>query len=145
LHTADAKGAITRLVDLFPNEAHDDVRTQLSMSLRFVIAQHLLPARDTQPENLSRLDSMGAAKGEPARAGTRRVLAMEVLYANFAVRAGIRAGKIESLDSQIQSGRRDGMWSFDAHLRQLVQEGRIDLATAKQFAKDPAEFGANGS
>lgn len=121
LHTADAKGAITRLVDLFPTEQHDDVRTQLSMSLRYVLAQHLLPSRER---------------------GGRRVLALETLVANFPVRAAIRAGKIESLDSAIQSGRRDGMWSLDAHLRQLMQEGRIDPATARQFAKDPSEFPA---
>ncbi|MFQ5412511.1 MAG: type IV pilus twitching motility protein PilT, partial [Phycisphaerae bacterium] len=44
LHTADAKGAVTRLVDLFPAERHDEIRTQLSMSLRYVVAQHLLPS-----------------------------------------------------------------------------------------------------
>ena len=121
LHTADAKGAITRLVDLFPSETHDDVRTQLSMSLRLVVAQHLLP---------------------PPQRGGRRVLALETMTANFAVRAAIRAGKIESLDTAIQSGRKDGMVSLDACLRELVTQGRIDLATARQFAKDPGELGA---
>ena len=120
LHTADAKGAITRLVDLFPPEMHDDVRTQLSMSLRCVIAQHLL---------------------QPPQRGARRVLAMEVLMTNFAVRSSIRTGKIETLESNMQSGRKDGMWTLDTHLKQLVQEGRIDMATARQFAKDPREFG----
>jgi twitching motility protein PilT len=120
LHTSDAKGAITRLVDLFPSEVHDDVRAQLALSLQHVVAQHLLPGPD------------------PAG---RRVLAVEALTANFAVRSAIRAGKIEMLDSAIQSGRKDGMISLDAYLRDLVQQGRIDLATARQFAKDPAELG----
>src|SRR5262249_12924153 len=84
LHTADAKGAITRLFDLFPSVLHYVVPTQLSMSLRYVIAQHLLP---------------------PPQRGGRRVLAIEVLAANFAVRAAIRQGKIESIDSAIQSGK----------------------------------------
>jgi len=121
MHTADAKGAITRLVDLFPSEMHDDVRTQLSMSLRMVVAQHLLP---------------------PPQRGGRRVLALEVMVANYPVRAAIRAGKIESLDSAIQSGRKDGMITIDAYLRELVTQGRIDLATARQYAKDPGELGA---
>jgi twitching motility protein PilT len=120
LHSADAKGSITRLVDLFPAEMHDDIRTQLSMSLRYVVAQHLLPAG----------------------AGGRRVLATEVMFANFAVRSAIRQGKFESVDSAIQSGRKDGMWTLDADLRRLVNEKKISLDTARSFAKDPAEFNA---
>lgn len=119
LHTADAKGAITRMVDLFPPEQHGDIRTQLSLSLRCVIAQHLLPAGD----------------------GGRRVLATEVLTANFPVRSAIRHGKIETLDSAMQSGRKDGMWSLDADLRRLVQEGRVTIEIAREFAKDPTELG----
>jgi len=119
LHTTDAKGAVTRLVDLFPTERHDDVRTQLSMSLRFVVAQHLLPSST----------------------GGRRVLAMEVMAANYGVRNAIRLGKIESLDTAIQSGRADGMISLDADLRRLVEECRITRETARSFASDPEEFG----
>jgi twitching motility protein PilT len=122
LHTTDAKGAITRLVDLFPPVQHDDIRTQLSMSLRYVVAQHLLPGGN----------------------GGRRVLAMEAMYANFAVRNAIRQGKIEILDSTIQSGRADGMFSLDADLRRLVEGGMISVETARQFAKDPSEFGLGG-
>lgn len=121
MHTSDAKGAITRLVDLFPSERHEDVRSQLSMSLRYVIAQHLLPS-----------------------GGGRRVLAMEALYASFAVRSAIRQGKIESIDSAIQSGRKDGMFSLDHDLRRLVAEGVIGMDTARAFAKDPSEFGTGG-
>ena len=43
MHTKDAKGAVTRFADLFPHGAQDDVRTQLALSLRSVISQHLLP------------------------------------------------------------------------------------------------------
>ncbi|MBN2562993.1 MAG: PilT/PilU family type 4a pilus ATPase [Phycisphaerae bacterium] len=122
MHTSDAKGAITRLVDLFPPEQHDDIRTQLSMSLRSVVAQHLLPSGS----------------------GGRRVLAMEALSANYAVRNAIRQGKIESLDSAIQSGRMDGMFSLDHDLRRLVTDGLISMETARSFAKDPSEFGIGG-
>ncbi|MCZ6683170.1 MAG: PilT/PilU family type 4a pilus ATPase [Planctomycetota bacterium] len=122
MHTTDAKGAVTRLVDLFPVHRHDEIRTQLSMSLRYVVAQHLLPSG----------------------LGGRRTLAMEVLFANFAVRSVIRQGKIESIDSAIQSGRKDGMYSLDVDLRRLVEQGRIKIETARAFAKDPSEFGAAG-
>jgi twitching motility protein PilT len=84
-----------------------------------VISQHLLPS------------------GE----GGRRILAMEVLFASFAVRSAIRQGKIESLDSAIQSGRKDGMVSLDADLRRLLDQNLISIDTARAFAKDPTEFG----
>ncbi len=119
LHTSDAKGAITRLVDLFPTGRQSEIRTQLSLSLRFVVAQHLLPSAT----------------------GGRRVLAMEAMFANYGVRSAIRQGKIEALDSAIQSGRADGMFSLDTDLRRLLTEGRITLETARAYAQDPGEFG----
>ncbi len=123
MHTADAKGGITRLVDLFPSDRSDEIRTQLSMSLRFVIAQHLLASTT----------------------GGRRVLAMEAMFANYAVRNAIRLGKIESLDSAIQSGRQDGMFSLDTDLHRLLDACLITAETARSFAKDPGEFSGGGA
>ncbi len=116
LHTRDAKGAVTRLVDLFPHEAQDDVRTQLSLSLRSVISQHLLP---------------------PVSGEGKRVLAVEILHVNTPVRAGIKFGKIDSIESAIQTGKRDGMLTLDDDLQRLLTEGRISSDTARRFAKDP--------
>lgn len=121
LHTRDAKGALTRLVDIFPQEVQDDIRSQLAMSLRSVVSQHLLPA---------------------AQAGEKRVLALEVLHASSAVQAAVRAGKIESIESILQTGRRDGMVTLDDDLQRLVKEGRITVETARRFAKDPATITA---
>jgi twitching motility protein PilT len=116
LHTRDAKGALTRLVDIFPQEYQDDMRSQLAMSLRAVVCQHLLPAT-----------------GE----GDKRVLAMEVLLVNQQVQAAIRAGKIETIESALQTGKREGMITLDDDLQRLVREGRISAETGKRFAKDP--------
>jgi len=116
LHTQDAKGAITRLVDLFPHEAQDDVRSQLALSLRSVVSQHLLPS---------------------AHEGEKRALATEVLHVNHPVRVGIKFGKIESIESAIQTGRRDGMVTLDDDLERLVTAGKITVGTARHFAKDP--------
>jgi twitching motility protein PilT len=116
LHTQDAKGAVTRFTDLFPYEVQDDIRTQLSLSLRYVIAQHLLPNKV---------------------AGKKRALALEVMTVNHAVRAAIRNGKIESLESAIQTGKKDGMIPLDESLEGLVYAGQITPETAKRFAKDP--------
>lgn len=116
LHTKDAKGAVTRFVDLFPHEAQDDVRTQFSLSLRSVVSQHLLP---------------------PASGSGKRVLAIEVLHVNNPVRVGIKFGKIDSIDSAIQTGKRDGMMTLDEDLQRLVTAGKISPETARRFSKDP--------
>ncbi|MCP4591506.1 MAG: PilT/PilU family type 4a pilus ATPase [bacterium] len=116
LHTKDAKGAITRFVDLFPHQAQDDVRTQLALSLRFVISQHLLPS---------------------AIPGEKRVLALEQLVVNDPVRVAIKFGKIEAIESAIQTGARDGMVTLDTSLERLVQAQRITAETARRYAKDP--------
>jgi twitching motility protein PilT len=119
LHTKDAKGAVTRLTDLFPLDGQEDVRSQLSLSLRSVVCQHLLP---------------------PLTEGQKRALALEVLHVNQPVRAAIRFGKIDSIESAIQTGKRDGMIALDEDLARLVELGRISLETARRFAKDPDSF-----
>lgn len=117
LHTQDAKGAVTRLVDLFPHDAQDDVRSQLSLSLRYVISQHLLPS---------------------VNEGQKRALALEVLRVTYPVQAAIRFGKVESIENAIQTGRKDGMVTLDESLAGLASSGQISWETAKRFAKDPS-------
>jgi len=123
LHTRDAKGALTRLVDLFPHESQEDVRKQLSMSLRSVITQHLLPS---------------------AKEGEKRVLALEVLHVSSQVQAAIRAGKIESIESAIQTGKKDGMIMLDDDLQRLLRLGQITVDTARRLAKNPAAITGGG-
>lgn len=119
MHTRDAKGALTRLVDLFPHESQDDVRKQLAMSLRSVVTQHLLPA---------------------AQEGDKRVLALEVLHVNGQVQVAIRSGKIETIESAIQTGKKDGMIMLDEDLQRLVRLGKITAETARRMAKEPTSI-----
>lgn len=123
LHTKDAKGAVTRFVDLFPHDAQDDVRTQLGLSLRSVVSQHLVPA---------------------AAQGAKRVLATEIMHVNQPVRIAIKFGKIESIESSIQTGKRDGMETLDEDLQRLVITHKITIETARRFAKDPDGLSAHG-
>lgn len=116
MHTRDAKGAVTRFADLFPHDAQDDVRSQLSLALRSVVSQHLLPA---------------------ATEGEKRALALEVMHVNMPIRSAIRFGKIESIESAIQTGKRDAMYTLDEDLQRLAMTGRISMDTAQRFAKDP--------
>jgi len=122
LHTRDAKGALTRFVDLFPSQAQDDVRRQLAMSLRAVISQLLLPAVGRES----------------------RVLALEVLHVNQQAEIAIRNGRIETLESVVQTGRRDGMFSLDDDLQRLLKAGLISLETARRVAKWPEKLANPG-
>jgi twitching motility protein PilT len=115
LHTRDAKGAITRLTDLFPLDAQRDVRSQLAMSLRAVVSQRLLP---------------------DVERGARRHLALEVLWNTLPVASAIRTGKVESIDNYIVTGREDGMVSFDESVRQLLRAGLITPEVAEQNVRD---------
>jgi twitching motility protein PilT len=116
LHTRDAKGALTRYADLFTQEAQRDVRAQLALSLRAVVAQRLLP--DLVP-------------------GQKRHLALEVMWNTYPIASAIRTGKIESIDNYLQTGRNEGMVSFDESVRVLLRAGKISREVAEQNVRDP--------
>lgn len=115
LHTRDAKGAITRLPDLFPPDAQSAARSQLAMSLRAIVSQRLLPS---------------AHKSE------KRHLALEVMWNTHPVASAIRQNKVESIDNYIQTGREDGMWTCDEAVRLLLRAGKITRAVAEQNVRD---------
>lgn len=117
LHTRDAKGAIVRFADLFPQTVQSEVRAQLALCLRAVVCQHLLPS---------------------SQRGCKRQLALEVLLNNSAVAAAIRSGKVEQLDTHIQMGKAEGMITLNESVRQLWRQGRVTWQTAVQFVTDPA-------
>ncbi|MCH9002766.1 MAG: hypothetical protein IIC02_09360, partial [Planctomycetes bacterium] len=73
--------------------------------------------------------------------GEKRVLALEVMHVNQPVRAAIKFGKIESMESAIQTGKRDGMRALDDDLIRLAMTGKITMETARRFAKDPDAIG----
>jgi twitching motility protein PilT len=120
LHTRDAKGAVTRFADLFPQDAQRDVRSQLAMSLRAVVSQRLLP---------------GAERGGKCQ------LALEVLWNTHPIANAIRVGKVESIDNYLVTGRDEGMIGFDESIRQLYRAGRITRATAERNVSDAALLG----
>ncbi len=115
LHTRDAKGAITRFADLFPQDAQRDVRSQLALSLRALVAQRLLP-------DLER--------------GAKRHLALEVMWNTYPIASAIRSGKVESIDNYLLTGREEGMVSFDESIRQLLRAEKITRTVAEQNVRD---------
>lgn len=117
LHSRDAKGVVTRFTDLFPKDAQGDVRGQLALGLRAVMAQRLLTA---------------------AGRGGKRHLALEVLWNTHPVAAAIRQGKVESIDNCLLTGRADGMIGFDESVRLLLRAGSITRDVAEQNVSDPS-------
>jgi twitching motility protein PilT len=118
LHSGSAAMAIDRIVDIFPEAQQAQIRLQLAGSLRAVLTQQLLPG---------------------TRPGARHA-AIELLTVNYAVGALIREGKNHQLATQIQTGRDDGMITFEASLLELVRAGRIKREVALSAARDPAEL-----
>jgi twitching motility protein PilT len=117
LHTRDAKGAITRYADLFPQDVQSDIRSQLAMSLRAVVSQRLLPAIER---------------------GAKRHLALEVLWNTHPIAHAIRSGKLESIDNYLLTHRDSGMVSFDESVRLLLRAGKITREVAEQNVREPS-------
>jgi twitching motility protein PilT len=118
LHTASAPQAIGRMVDVFPAEEKDMVRTLLADALLAVVAQTLCPRQD----------------------GSGRVAAHEVMVATPAVRNLIREGKTAQLYSALQTGAQVGMQTLDQSLQALRHSGQISANTARSLARFPATF-----
>ncbi len=122
LHTRDARGTITRVLDMFPANQQDEIANQLSLGLAYVICQKLLPRAD----------------------GQGRVVAMEILNNNYAVQNLIRVGKVEQLYSQLQTKTRslptERMITMEQSLELLAAEGTVDAAEATKWANHPQEF-----
>jgi twitching motility protein PilT len=115
LHTRDAKGAITRFADLFPQDVQREVRAQLALGLRAILSQRLLP---------------GIEKA------TKRHLALEVLWNTYPIASAIRSGKVESIDNYLITSRDEGMVSFDESVRQLLRAEKITAEVAEQNVRD---------
>ena len=118
LHTRDAKGAITRMVDMFPDDRSREVASQLSFSLTWVLAQKLVPRAE----------------------GSGRVAAIEVLKNVPAIANMVRNGRWHQIYSGIEGHRRDGLITLERRLFEMVEQGLIRSDDARRFANDPAQM-----
>lgn len=118
LHTSSAAKTIDRIIDVFPAEEKEMVRSMLSESLQAVISQTLLKTKD----------------------GSGRVAAHEVMVGTPAIRNLIREAKVAQMYSAIQTGSNVGMQTLDQNLTDLVRRNVIAVATARASAKTPDNF-----
>ncbi len=119
LHTNSAAETISRIVDIFPSQYQDQVRITLSMVLEAVVTQALLPRAD----------------------GKGRVLALELLIPNAAIRNLIRENKLHQIYSAMQMGQEKyGMVTFNQSLVSLYSRGLITLDMAMSISYKPDEL-----
>ncbi len=106
LHTPNAVQAVDRIVDVFPPHQQQQVRTQLSLSMRAVVAQRLLP-----------------------KEGGGRVAQREILVNTPAVAHIIRDSRLQELKSAMQTSADKGMITFEKDAKRLFHEGLISKET----------------
>ena len=118
LHTNTAHKTVDRIIDTFPADQQNQIRSMLSESLRCVISQKLLPTADH--------------KG--------RVAIHDVLVVNHAVSSMIREAKTFQIPSVMQTNRKDGMIIMDQTLLELVKSGVVSSHDGWEYANDKTLF-----
>jgi twitching motility protein PilT len=119
LHSANASQAVHRILDLFPPAERDLTRQTLSLAVKAIVSQVLLPS---------------------IREGIDRVPAVEILLANAAVRKLISEGRENDLPSVIRSCTQEGMRDFTDTLCELVKNGSVDPKDAYKYAPNKDEL-----
>jgi twitching motility protein PilT len=118
LHTNDAKSTVNRVIDVFPSHQQSQVKNQLSLVLRAVLSQTLIP-------HLS---------------GTGRVLACETLVVTSAIANLIREGKVEQIPMLMQTGGKYGMQTLNQTLAELIRKRKINQKQAIEHSPDQEEL-----
>ena len=113
LHTKGAANTIDRIIDIFPPNQQQQIRTQLAMVLDAVISQQLIPTVDggVQP-------------------------AFEIMFLNNAIRNMIRESKIHQIDGVIATSQEEGMVSMDNSLIKLYRDGVISRENAAAYSSN---------
>ena len=118
LHANNANQAIERIMHLAPKDQHDKLRFDLSLNIRAIVAQQLVPTTD----------------------GKGRVAAIEILLNSPLVTDLIQRNEIGSLKEAMKKGKEQGMQSFDMALYSLYREGKIDVEQALHHADSPNDL-----
>lgn len=114
LHTLGAVATVDRIVDAFPKDQQQQAKTQLSNVLQGVVSQQLISSINK----------------------TDRMAAMEIMICNPAIRNHIREGKAYQIMNSIQTSKKEGMFSMDAHLVELYKSGLISQESCISHSVD---------
>jgi twitching motility protein PilT len=118
LHTSDCVQTINRIIDVFPSNQQQQIRTQVSFVLIGVLSQQLIPK----------------AKG------SGRALATEVMIVTPAIRSLIRESKVHQVYSVIQTSQKDGMKTMNQSLYELYQKNLITYEEALERSTDQEDL-----
>ena len=118
LHTQSAQDTITRVVDVFPSDQQQQVRTQLAATLQGVVCQTLVKTAD----------------------GRSRAAAVEIMMCTPGIRAMIRDDKLQQIQGALQAGAKDGMQTLNAHLAALVKSGTITYEAGVENCTNREDF-----
>ena len=121
LHTTNAMLTIDRILDLFPSNQHDQIRSQVALQLKACIAQRLVPSAD----------------------GKGRVPAVEIMFNSPAIAQLIRENLLKQIPTAIQAGKDEGMQSFNMSLVKLVKEKLVSVEDARLASDNPDELDMN--
>ena len=109
LHTSGAPSTINRIIDVFPPDQQEQIRAQISTSLKMVVTQRLFKTKD----------------------GQGRCGAFEIMKCTAPVQNLIREAKIHQIPSIMQTAVREGMITMDKSIQELVASGKIDASAGK--------------
>jgi len=115
LHTANVTMTIGRILDMFPPDQHQQIRSQLALQLRAIVSQRLLPAAD----------------------GKGRIPAVEIMFNDPGIAPLIRDNEIERIPNAIADGAEDGMQTFNMALVSLVKQKTVTLEAAEWASDNP--------
>ena len=118
IHTAEVVQGLSRMVDMYPSDQQPEIRVSLSLVLRGMLVQQLLPA---------------------VTAG-RRLLACELMLTNSAIANLIREGKFEQVYTQMQTRKGEGMRTMNDSLAALLRTGKLARETALAGSPNPREL-----
>ena len=122
LHTNGAATSVDRIIDAFPTAQQNQIRMQLSSSLRAVVWQALMKTKD----------------------GNGEVAGLEIMINNNAVANMIRKNKTHQLNSAIETGSKEGMQTMKKSVTDLLEAGIIDETTALENIPEEIDTSLNG-
>ncbi len=107
LHATNAYQAIERILNFFPAERHNQIYLQLSLNLRAIISQRLVPSLDG-----------------------RRIAGLEILMDTPRIKELIKKGEIDSIREAMEQGVQEGCQTFDTVMFELYKDNKISLEQA---------------